>query len=57
MNVAVVAIGVFVLVYAALLVLAIRRPLTLYERSPLRFWQGVSALLAMALAASLLLRH
>jgi hypothetical protein len=37
--------------------LAIRRPLTLYERSPLRFWQGVSALLAVALAASLLLRH
>jgi len=37
--------------------LAIRRPLTLYERSPLRFWQGVSALLALALAASLLLRH
>jgi serine/threonine protein phosphatase PrpC len=37
--------------------LAVRRPLTLYERSPLRFWQGVSALLALALAASLLLRH
>src|ERR1700688_250675 len=37
--------------------LAIRRPLTLYERSPLRFWQGVAALLALALAASLLLRH
>jgi hypothetical protein len=37
--------------------LAIRRPLTLYERSPLRFWQGVSALLALALAATLLLRH
>ena len=37
--------------------LAIRRPLTLYERSPLRFWQGVSALLLLALAASLLLRH
>jgi len=37
--------------------LAVRRPLTLYERSPLRFWQGVSALLAVALAASLLLRH
>jgi serine/threonine protein kinase len=37
--------------------LAVRRPLTLYERSPLRFWQGVSALLLLALAASLLLRH
>lgn len=33
-----------------------RRPLTLYERSPVRFWQGVSALLAAALAASLLLK-
>ncbi len=31
-----------------------RRPLTLYERSPVRFWQGVSVLLAIALAASLL---
>jgi len=30
-----------------------RRPLTLYERSPVRFWQGVSALLAVALAVSL----
>jgi serine/threonine protein kinase len=30
-----------------------RRPLTLYERSPVRFWQGVAALLALALAASL----
>jgi serine/threonine protein kinase len=37
--------------------LAVRRPLTLYERSPIRFWQGVSALLALGLAASLLLRH
>jgi serine/threonine protein phosphatase PrpC len=37
--------------------LAVRRPQTLYERSPLRFWQGVSALLLLALAASLLLRH
>ena len=26
-----------------------RRPQTLYERNPLRFWQGVSALLALAL--------
>jgi serine/threonine protein phosphatase PrpC len=32
---------------------AVRRPLTLYERSPVRFWQGVSALLAVALAVSL----
>jgi serine/threonine protein phosphatase PrpC len=30
-----------------------RRPLTLYERHPVRFWQGVSALLAIALAAAL----
>ncbi len=34
-----------------------RRPETLYERNPLRFWQGVSALLALALALSWLLRH
>jgi serine/threonine protein phosphatase PrpC len=26
-----------------------RRPLTLYERAPVRFWQGVAALLALAL--------
>ena len=31
-----------------------RRPLTLYERAPVRFWQGVAALLGMALAAALL---
>ncbi len=30
-----------------------RRPPTLYERYPLRFWQGLSALLALALAAAL----
>ncbi len=35
---------------------AMRRPLTLYERSPVRFWQGVATLLALALIASLLLR-
>ncbi|MGO8797620.1 MAG: bifunctional protein-serine/threonine kinase/phosphatase [Roseiarcus sp.] len=35
---------------------ALRRPLTLYERDPLRFWQGVAGLLALALLASLL-RH
>jgi hypothetical protein len=35
----------------------VRRPLTLYERSPVRFWQGVSAALALALVALLLLRH
>jgi len=34
-----------------------QRPQTLYERSPLRFWQGVSALLALALLLSLVLRH
>jgi serine/threonine protein phosphatase PrpC len=33
-----------------------RRPLTLYERAPVRVWQGVAALLALALLASLLLR-
>jgi serine/threonine protein phosphatase PrpC len=33
-----------------------RRPLTLYERFPVRVWQGVAALLALALLASLLLR-
>jgi serine/threonine protein phosphatase PrpC len=32
------------------------RPLTLYERQPVRVWQGIAALLAAALAASLLLR-
>ncbi len=32
------------------------RPRTLYERSPLRFWQGVAALLALALLVSLLMR-
>jgi len=31
----------------------VRRPLTLYERSPVAFWQVVSALLAVALAVSL----
>jgi len=33
------------------------RPLTLYERNPARFWQGVAVLLAIALLVSLLLRH
>jgi serine/threonine protein phosphatase PrpC len=37
--------------------LAIGRPPTLYERYPLRFWQGLAALLALALLLSLLLRH
>jgi hypothetical protein len=32
---------------------AARRPQTLYERSPLRFWQGIAALLALALILSL----
>ncbi|MGZ3311466.1 MAG: bifunctional protein-serine/threonine kinase/phosphatase, partial [Xanthobacteraceae bacterium] len=36
--------------------LVIQRPRTLYERDPLRFWQGVAALLALALLLSLL-RH
>jgi serine/threonine protein phosphatase PrpC len=34
----------------------IRRPLTLYERAPVRFWQGLAAILAIALAY-MLLRH
>jgi hypothetical protein len=32
------------------------QPLTLYQRFPVRFWQAVSALLALGLIASLL-RH
>jgi serine/threonine protein phosphatase PrpC len=35
---------------------AIRQPRTLYERAPLQFWQGVAALLALALLASWLAR-
>jgi serine/threonine protein phosphatase PrpC len=35
---------------------AIRRPRTLYERAPLRVWQGLAALLAVALLVSLLMR-
>jgi serine/threonine protein kinase len=35
---------------------AVQRPRTLYERNPVAFWQGVAALLALALLASLL-RH
>ena len=36
--------------------LAVQRPRTLYERNPVLFWQGVAALLAFGLLASLL-RH
>jgi hypothetical protein len=36
--------------------MTVRRPQTLYERSPVQFWQGVSALLAIALIV-LWLRH
>jgi serine/threonine protein phosphatase PrpC len=36
--------------------LTVQRPRTLYERHPVRFWQGVAALLALALLLSLL-RH
>ena len=36
--------------------LGARRPRTLYERAPVRFWQGVAALLAFALLLSLLRR-
>jgi serine/threonine protein phosphatase PrpC len=35
---------------------AARRPLTLYERAPLRFWQGVAGLLALALLVALFRR-
>jgi serine/threonine protein phosphatase PrpC len=35
---------------------AIQGPRTLYERAPVQFWQGVSALLALALLASWLVR-
>ena len=34
----------------------VRRPRTLYERAPLQVWQGVAALLALALLVSLLTR-
>jgi serine/threonine protein kinase len=34
----------------------VRRPATLYERAPVQFWQGVAALLALALLVALL-RH
>jgi serine/threonine protein phosphatase PrpC len=34
----------------------IRRPLTLYERAPVRFWQGVAILLGLALSWSLFSR-
>jgi hypothetical protein len=33
-----------------------RRPRTLYERAPLQVWQGLAALLALALLVSLLAR-
>jgi serine/threonine protein phosphatase PrpC len=36
--------------------LEVPRPRTLYERNPTRFWQGVAALLALALAVLLLRR-
>jgi serine/threonine protein phosphatase PrpC len=36
--------------------LGVHRPQTLYERYPLQFWQGISALLALALLVSLLRR-
>jgi len=35
---------------------AIRQPRTLYERAPVQVWQGLAALLALALLASLLAR-
>ncbi len=35
---------------------AIQGPRTLYERAPLQFWQGIAALLALALLASWLVR-
>jgi serine/threonine protein phosphatase PrpC len=36
---------------------SVRRPQTFYERRPVLFWQGVSALLALALLVTLLLRR
>jgi hypothetical protein len=33
------------------------RPRTLYERAPVLVWQGISALLALALAASLFMHR
>jgi len=38
-------------------VVAMQRPLTFYERHPVRFWQGVAALLALALILLLWLRR
>ncbi len=35
----------------------VRQPPTLYQRYPVQFWQGVAALLAVALLVSVLLRH
>ena len=35
----------------------VHRPPTLYQRYPVQFWQGVAALLAVALLLSVLLRH
>jgi hypothetical protein len=35
---------------------ALQRPLTLYERAPVQVWQGIAALLALALLISLLTR-
>ena len=35
---------------------AMQRPRTLYERAPLQVWQGIAALLALALLVSLLVR-
>jgi serine/threonine protein kinase len=37
--------------------MTVPRPQTLYERAPVRFWQGVAALLALALLVMLLRRH
>ncbi len=37
--------------------LAVHRPLTFYERYPLRFWQGLAVLLGLGLLLSLLLRR
>ena len=40
----------------ARIAIAERRPQTLLERSPVRFWQGIAVLLALALLAALVLR-
>jgi hypothetical protein len=37
--------------------MGVRRPQTLYERQPVRFWQGVAAILALAVIFLLWRQH